>query len=546
MKIEDIKKLSYEDLRIMYREYMISKGLSAGTVNTASMESFYIWRKGSQELFWDTVLSVNFEEDGRQIIHDIFKKNSKADATRYISNYLSHLRRFREFVRALGDGENFDDVLAKQEMLSERRVQRTVKESKPVQYEETIIIERMYAGGYLGDNIGHEIINTFKTDEGENYIYISPWGIINQKYQNAKAVLLVRLINEHCYEVIGYAGDLSLLLSQKAMLNTKNAKVIEEDAQKNIIKKNNISYGGLYINEIFSEQDNTVFVTFKAGKYRNAKKQNKIYIVDDESYALNDSYIFIPEFHFSNQSLKLYAPKDERAKAFETLEALINNKTYWEEENTSPMLSESTGVDSTFGILDVVGKSDDELVYSNWLAYYLKNYPKLAEAFSREVLGTSLNAESMQVIREHHNIDIWLEDENSIVVIENKLKSGINGVDMERHDIKSDNIQSQLSKYYKFAEGEATKKNKKAYYYIFLPDYSYKDEDLAVYLMADKYTVIRYSEIGRFFEAADIDCLYVEEFRRALKKHATPYYKDLYQVMEERFVKKIKQKKNKK
>ena len=30
-------------------------------------------------------------------------------------------------------------------------------------YPDTIIIERMYAGEYLENNIGHEIINTFKS-----------------------------------------------------------------------------------------------------------------------------------------------------------------------------------------------------------------------------------------------------------------------------------------------------------------------------------------------------------------------------------------------
>lgn len=42
-----------------------------------------------------------------------------------------------------------------------------------MKYPETIIIERMYAGKYIDDNIGHEIINTFKTDNDENYIYIT-------------------------------------------------------------------------------------------------------------------------------------------------------------------------------------------------------------------------------------------------------------------------------------------------------------------------------------------------------------------------------------
>ena len=355
-------------------------------------------------------------------------------------------------------------------------------------------------------------------------------------------MILVRLINEHCYEVIAYADELSLLLSQEAMLNSKRAGEIEEKRQQKIIKDNDISYGGLPVNEIFSEQDNTVFVTFKVGKYRSVKKQNPIYIVDDEKYVLNESYIFVPEFRFSNQSLKLYAPKNKKEKAFEKLIEIIDTDKYWEKEDTSTTISETTSADSTFGILDVIGKNDDELAYSNWLGYYLKNYPHLAEQFAYNILGITLHANNLEAKREYQNIDLWLEDDNSIVVIENKIKSGINGVNMERHDLKSELIQSQLSKYYSFAEEEAKKKNKQTYYYILLPDYSYKNEDLSIYLMADKYTVVRYSEISAFFEK-DIECLYLDEFRKALKKHSTPYYKDLYQVMEERFVNKIRQKK---
>lgn len=40
----------------------------------------------------------------------------------------------------------------------------------------TIILNRMYAGSYLDEdeNIGHEVINLFRDDNGSNYIYINP------------------------------------------------------------------------------------------------------------------------------------------------------------------------------------------------------------------------------------------------------------------------------------------------------------------------------------------------------------------------------------
>ncbi len=413
------------------------------------------------------------------------------------------------------------------------------KRKKLAEYDETIIIERMYAGGYLEDNIGHEIINTFKTDSGKNYIYISPWGIINSKFQNVKAVLLVRLINRHCYEIIGYANNLELLLSEEAMKNSKTAGKVEDEKQRCLIKERNITYGGLPIDEIFCEQSNTVYVTFEAGNYRNIKKQKPIYIVDDEEYVLNESYIYVPGFRFSSQSLKMYATKHERSKAFEKLDSIISTERYWEDENTSSVIKEIVGGDSTFGILDVIGKTNDEIIYSNWLGYYLKNYTDVAKQFADNILGIQLNIKKLNVKREYHNIDLWLEDDNNIVVIENKIKSGINGVDKVRHDLKSDMIQSQLSKYYKFTEEEAKNKEKNTHYYILLPDYSYKDEELSVYLMANKYKVVRYSELSDFFDTINGECLYIDEFRKALKRHSTPYSKDLYQIMEERFMKKI-------
>ena len=37
-----------------------------------------------------------------------------------------------------------------------------------------ILLNRMYSGDYLttGNNIGHEVINLFRCDNGKNYIYV--------------------------------------------------------------------------------------------------------------------------------------------------------------------------------------------------------------------------------------------------------------------------------------------------------------------------------------------------------------------------------------
>ena len=44
---------------------------------------------------------------------------------------------------------------------------------------ETIILNRMYAGSYLEEHIGHEVINLFKADDGSNYIYVNEENVLS-------------------------------------------------------------------------------------------------------------------------------------------------------------------------------------------------------------------------------------------------------------------------------------------------------------------------------------------------------------------------------
>ena len=58
-----------------------------------------------------------------------------------------------------------------------------------------ILVNRMYTGSYLndneGNNIGHEIINFFKADDKEKYIYITPYGKFNLTYKNEIEYILL-------------------------------------------------------------------------------------------------------------------------------------------------------------------------------------------------------------------------------------------------------------------------------------------------------------------------------------------------------------------
>ena len=73
-----------------------------------------------------------------------------------------------------------------------------------------ILINKMYVGRYLNDNIGHEVINLIKSDNGQNYIYVNPYGSMDKKHNNKiDTILLVRNSNiKDTFEILAQAYDL--------------------------------------------------------------------------------------------------------------------------------------------------------------------------------------------------------------------------------------------------------------------------------------------------------------------------------------------------
>ena len=53
-----------------------------------------------------------------------------------------------------------------------------------------IVLNRMYVGEYLSDNIGHEVINLFKADNGRHYLYLNSRGNRSSIVGNSVFLLL--------------------------------------------------------------------------------------------------------------------------------------------------------------------------------------------------------------------------------------------------------------------------------------------------------------------------------------------------------------------
>lgn len=110
-----MKALQYDELRALYREFLNRQNSSQATVNTTHTDTFYLWRKASKDLFWNTVTSNDFENEARAALTKALSENSTGNVKMLVSGYVSHLRKFRLF---LVSDERAEPSAIKQEKVS--------------------------------------------------------------------------------------------------------------------------------------------------------------------------------------------------------------------------------------------------------------------------------------------------------------------------------------------------------------------------------------------------------------------------------------------
>lgn len=98
MDIENAKKLSYDNMRKLYKAYLRSQGLGKNTINSVSGDTFYLWNNVGHDEFWRVVASDDFENVGREALLNALSANSSGNVASLVNGYLSSLRRFRNYV----------------------------------------------------------------------------------------------------------------------------------------------------------------------------------------------------------------------------------------------------------------------------------------------------------------------------------------------------------------------------------------------------------------------------------------------------------------
>lgn len=395
-----------------------------------------------------------------------------------------------------------------------------------------ILIAKVFCGGYLldGENIGHEVIDFFDTDKGERYLYIAPSGNVND-HPNVEAVLLIRSYGNTLGEAVGLACDLENICSPR---NKGEALPITYGS---------VSYNGVSVDKIFAEnvyrgEKEGTFnnLSYRAGSFKTPSPKHHIFISmgkakDEDRRRHPIELICNDKNQWGHQ--RTYISSIDHPEAYARLKELMADEEKWEEQiGTKPVKSASCGKTQP-SFLEIIGKEDDELVFSNLLGHYLSCSKKGFEVFAKEILGISDFGPHPTIIRESkHHVDVWIENERHIVVIENKIHSAINGID-------PDCSETQLSRYRSDAEGE--RKNRTVECYLFAPDFNNVDETKA---KEEGFEVKHYSELYAFFktnknlfirdEHYGVDEHY-DEFLIGLERHALAPAERNERAMLERF-----------
>lgn len=403
--------------------------------------------------------------------------------------------------------------------------------------EKKIILNRMYSGSYLeteNQNIGFEIINLVKDDNNKNYIYILPYGTIAKEHDNKiDSILLVRYCGSGVMEILAKATDLEQIAFNKTTINKDS---------RNYIDENNITYNGVKLYDIFEKNvfaDTTVYITFKAGSVKKPKQP--LYIVD-KMYKHNDKYSSykLEDVRFANQSPKTYISNQANKKSFDVLQGLISDKKLWG-QNTQKLKINKKDAAENKSFISIIQKENDELVFSNLFKYIFESNMNAFRKFAADVLKINLD-DNISIKREQHCsfnnvngfIDLFINDSTNTVVIENKIKSGINGVS-SRHDIYGEEIQSQLACYKGYVEKEFSQKKK--HFFIFAPNYNHID--IKKFKDNDFYKIINYKTLYNWFiknKKEYKNVKYFDEFLMAIKKHASETENNHEEVMRQRFI----------
>ena len=422
------------------------------------------------------------------------------------------------------------------------------------------IFNKVFSGSYLLYNLGNELINFMIVDScNKNYdkrrlIYINPYGNYNEvEANNAEYVLHVMNVK---YEGLTFYE----LIAISEIDKTKGLNLYDKSAEqtRKNIEDSKIEFNSCALEEIFKDE-NSHLCSFVAKNFYTPKDDTHIlfYVKSD-----NKKKRKIPK---DSEKIKIIKIKSNPQHSFcysktndqTILDDIRNN--YFEENNESNITLPKYTEQSLSIICDRTKLEDST---SNQIAYFLSRDTKMMEKFIEYLNDNRKKDEKeiiinkntkIEIIREHEHIDLLIKIINStennkdysndhIIVIENKIDSGINGVE-KNYTSKS---KSQLSDYYEYITTGVKKTSKgkekenkelqsidskNKHFFILVPSYSTITEEILKkeYKNGKEYSILHYDKLSSKlpksynpYKTTDINILnerkfLYEEFIKTLK-----------------------------
>lgn len=394
-----------------------------------------------------------------------------------------------------------------------------------------IVINRMFTGDkYLNDsgneNIGHEIINLFRADDDENYIYFCDSGKYNgNEYQLPKFSFQVKPAGEKLLEIVNIAE-------------------IDAEAEIDVHK---ITYGGIELEKIFADnekQELETFVTFKASKASRTRR--RIIKPLSPKYIAYAGYTGqIPDclncaFKVNEHLRNYITPSENDYRILDDFAQEAFEASNWKEVDDKVEISQAKYKEKEPMVTpgDIYGISNLELPYSNAFKFFIEKYPQLLSGFCKH-LQESVKCDKLDEIcdyftehpnyqikkikREWKNIDILIEvDEKWVIVIENKIFSDLNG--------KKENDITQLDKYERIITNEKKYNAYNKIFVLLLPDHNNINID-----NYKNWHKLFYSSVSSYLSESvkNINDKQLEEFTEMVTRHSDKDYN--YSVMKRRF-----------
>ena len=410
--------------------------------------------------------------------------------------------------------------------------------------EKCIILNKPFIGGYIdqsNENEAHELINFFLDDKGNHFIYCNPYGqnVRDAADKQVEYVLFTSSAKAGCF-YIEYIVEIGATLHSQSLPKPtdRNRKTIDskicdamseiEENIKNLGYKTieDIQYGGISLNNLFTDSIQVIPLTFLAENIYRLKNSIKIEgnsEIFDYNFQRNFGYVTS-----ESKSPKAYKELKEKIKA--TIDQQQVNKLTVKKFNLNGLKGRYSQAIPTF--MDLISMYRQEECYTQIL-YKLFNYRKeLIYRFLHEI-GIEANnndtdknwhIENEYVIKNVGRLDLFIYNDNYNIIIENKIDSGINYVSKDKEKI------DQLTRYYKYFEDSEHKGIQKNIYLIFAPNekttfIKAEIKSIGNDKVATAFKIIEYKQIYEFFKKNENEYSnfeYIGQFNNILEVFRRP------------------------